>query len=182
MYVHVPIEFSSLYPMKSSPIRLRASTSLPLVAVPVLSHECSKAVLHFSTLLPWLFSIPLRTASSTPSSRPRPSQSLRPCRLLLMAAKSEALSRNGPEKCMETRQAWKGKNTTLLGKDGKRETQEDYMYLTDIYVANMWLSTHKPTIHCKTSTFSFFLHHPLLKLSLITRMFFFSIWFMVLKL
>ena len=41
-----------------------------------------------------------------------------------------------------------------------------------IYIAYMWPSMHKPTIHCKTSK-SIFLHHTLTELLLITTVFFF---------
>ena len=69
------------------------------------------AALHSCTLLPWFFPILLRELFFNPSSKPSSRQSVRPCRLLSMATKSD--TSYGPEKSLETWQAWRGKQNTL---------------------------------------------------------------------
>ena len=84
---------NNLSKILSSPISLRASTSELLVAFPVFSHECSMAVLHFSTSPPLLLSMLSRREYSIPSARPSSCQSVRPRRLLLMENRLEASRR-----------------------------------------------------------------------------------------
>ena len=79
----------SLAAMLSSSISVSAATSKLLVALPVSSHECSMAVLHFSTSPPWFLLMLSRKGKSIPTARPSSCQSVRPRRLFLIANRCE---------------------------------------------------------------------------------------------